>query len=594
MHTKRSTCKLQQHPVRARCRVRALACTGACLLAVPAWSASPACELHYSVTPDLTSTPRALQVELSFPAGARHETAVRVQSEWAGIRDFGQAFQSWQGLSAETAVRPADQAGRWIVTHPDGATVQLRYRVAASLPDPDAGQPQDQQQLYRPQLGQDWFQFFGYAVLPSVEPWGDERRTRLCVSLRQPGTVDAPAFGSRLWGRGPVVEAAWDGTPDELRHAFYAGGPGWRLQQRALQGGPLMTAVRGRYAVDDQGFADQAAALIGLHRRFWSETASPPQWLVLTPNFQRGNSGGTLVHQTAVLHAPTDFSPALPSFEFLIGHENLHQWFPDRFGLRAREHDVFDYWFSEGFTNHYTHRLLLDSGLWTLDRYADALTEVLQAYWRSPAREAGAASIEPRFFSDRDAGRQLYARGEVLALRWDRALRAQGHPGIDRVLQDLLLPEPATQGPSGPQRLLQALDPLLGALPRRDVEAHVLQGRSLPLDAGLAGPCFALDWTEQPRWSLGFDEASFDLRRLQGLVPGGPAERAGLREGMAIEGWAVHGGQTAREVDIYIRRDGQLSKLSYLPVHGTELLPRVQQRPDAPDSPACLAWQRRG
>ena len=92
------------------------------------------------------------------------------------------------------------------------------------------------------------------------------------------------------------------------------------------------------------------------------DRAAPPQWLVLTPNFGRGNPHTGQRTHAALLHVGASFSPRSPGFAFLGGHENLHQWLPVRFG-GDHAPDPTGYWFSEGFTNFYTHRPLA-SGLW--------------------------------------------------------------------------------------------------------------------------------------------------------------------------------------------------------------------------------------
>lgn len=580
---------------------------------------TPGCELHFHVTPRHDTTPRRLDIRLDFPAGGRRQTTLGLAPGWAGINDFHAALHDWRGDRPDTRVQPGDAPHRWTVEHPAQGEVSVHYRVRAALADPDDGQPQPQFQLYRPQVGADWFQFFGHGALALPEGPAGDTRAALCVTLAQPGQPQAPAIGTLHAGRGEEVSARLHGEPGQLHDAFYGGGPGWRVLQRALAGGPLHVAVRGQYAVGDAAFADQAAALIDSHRRFWGETSAPPQWLVLTPNHARGNAGGTLVRQAAVLHAGPEFSPASGSFEFLIGHENLHSWIPGRFGSVDPDPvaQVRGYWFSEGFTNYYTHRLLLASGLWTLDRYADNLSRVLQDYWRSPARQTPVADIAPRFFTDRRAGQQMYIRGELLALRWDDALRDRGHPGLDTVLRPLMRPA-GVDGPGGnagsdstdrpepdlttraTHRVLTALEPLLGALPARDLAAHIDRGEPLPLAPGLGGPCLRVQWEDLPRWSLGFDEASFGERVARSVRPGGPAHQAGLRDGQALRGWSVYGNDVGRDVELWVVDDAapssspeKLRTLRYRPVDGTERLPTARVRDGAADDPACIAWQRR-
>jgi predicted metalloprotease with PDZ domain len=571
-------------------------------LALGAALAQPACDVAYRVTPRHDTTPRALEIELSFvPVAGRGESFVRATEEWGGASDFAASMSGWRGLDAATRVEGADMPRRWRITHAPGSErVRIAYRVRAALPDPDDGTPQEQLHLYRTQIGADWFQFSGYSALVDVEHFGDNTAPRLCVEVLQPGAAaTVPAFGSHLNARGPRTSFALTASPSKLRDAFYAGGTGWRVTERALPSGAVFGAVRGRFdALPDAVLADRVATIIDAQRRFWGDAQVAPQWVVLTPNFNEFSFGGTLVTNAALLHAGPSFNPDHDAFAFLIAHENLHQWIAARFGRVPEDARaaVAHYWFSEGFTNFYTHRLLLASGFWDRARYAATLTRVLRDYWRSPARNATAESIAPRFFSDRDAGQQMYSRGEFLAHRWDGALRAQGHAGLDALVQGLLLPAGAALDMAGPvatERVLDALQARLGAMPRRDVQTHVERGEDLALSATLFGPCFALSWDELPRWSLGFDRESFANGVARGVAPDGPAHRAGLRDGMKLTQWSVRRGDTTRDVELTVATADGTQAIRYPPVHGIERLPTLRVvRDDAPPDAACRAWIR--
>lgn len=607
----------------------AIGCSAAAFSFLPA-AASAAdalpegCDLDYRVKarPDLQ--PAALEVELRFAAAGRRESVIRAVPAWAGVTDYAASYGDWQALQAGQRIQPLAEPFRWQVQHGPDELVQLRWRVRSALADPEAIKPQEQVEMYRTQVGARGFQFFGHGVLPSVEHWGDDRLTRLCLTL-QPFDAQSPALGTPgLSAPGQALTWRLSGSHARLRHAFYASGPMWRLQQRPVQGGVLDLALRGSYAqLGDAEFADASARLVDLQRRFWgdeqggTQASAGHQWLVLTPNhLPSNNSGGTLVDKVAVMHVPQDFSARDGAFEFLVAHENLHQWFPQRFGAHGGGRrtkaeaggdalDVPHYWFSEGFTDHYSYRLLLASGLWDLDRYADKLTERARAYLRSPARGLKAAEIAPRFFSDREAGRQMYSRGELLALRWDAALRQAGRGSLSTLLQGLLLPagtredqEPASE------RVLQALAKALagtGIDPDDELRRYVAQGEPLPLAqpswAEAMGPCLQRIEESVPVWQLGFDRASFQSRVLQGVDPEGPAHAAGLRDGMALAGFSVHGGDVRRDVQLQIREPGvdgapgKVREVAYRPVSRMpQQLPRWQAKADAAGDAACRAW----
>lgn len=556
-----------------------------------------ACDLDYQITVKLDEHPRHLAVRLSFDAGGRSATGLRLAPSWAGVDDFASHLHGWRG-EAGAVPEPAGP-NRWQVRHASEGRVVLHYQVHAALAEPDQPQPQPQEQLYRTQAGADWVQFFGHGALVDVDPWGDDTRPRICIRLAGL-PAGAPVVSSHGLAQ-PNGPGAWgwqfQGPPFQARHAFYAAGPGWRLASRAIAGGPLHVAQRGAWPFDVGRLADAAAALIDTQRRFWGAEPAPPMLLALTPNHQEHNSGGTLVHNAAVLHGPGSFVPGEGVFQFLVAHENLHQWLPRRFGamgtgLAAAR----DYWFSEGFTDYYTHRLLLAAGLWSRERYAAELTSKIRRYLAEPAHELPNDEVARQFFSRRELGQLQYQRGEFLALRWDAALRARGHPGLDEVMRTLLLPEGSGGNQLAVQRLLAALRPLLGELPQRDLVHHVERGRRFDFaDDGLLGPCFMRELEPVHGFELGFDPASLQARQVRGVVPGSAAHAAGLRDGMLLQGWSLHHGDTSRPVQLWVGTAGSPPReLTWLPrAAEARLLPRWRERVGASADSACVAWQQR-
>lgn len=586
--------------VRGACATLIAGCTSLPTLAAPPADGTAACDLHYTVEPDFASTPRALNVTMRFAAEGRHHTDLGIARGWAGIDDYADSLGDWQGLDSGTRIEAdANQPGRWRVTHPSDGTVALRWRVRSHLAQPDVATSQPHDTLYRTLVGDGWVQFFGYGVLPAADPWGDTRPARLCVDLTGL-PAGSPVVGSHGSGVGPALAMRWRGSPAQARHAFYAGGTAWRLSERAVAGGTLRVATRGRWTMTDAAFADAAARVIDTHRRFWGVEPAPPQLVALLPNhLASGSSGGTLVHQSAVMMASDDFAPGSETFDFLVGHENLHQWIPQRFGEMTDgpkdEGAALRYWFSEGFTDYYTHRLLLASGLWDLPRYARELTDKLRESALSPARTAPNAAVAEGFFQDRDLGRQPYLRGEWLALRWDAALRARGHPGLDTVMRALLRPPDTEGGPLATERLLDALQPLLGDSVRDDVRRHVDEGAPLAPGAGDFGPCFRFSQQPVRPYALGFDLASVRDRRARGVDPEGPAHAAGLREGDELLAWSITTGDTAQPVELTLRRPGAPDTvLRYLPLAAREQpMPTLDAAPGAAAGAACQAWLRR-
>jgi len=89
---------------------------------------------------------------------------------------------------------------------------------------------------------------------------------------------------------------------------------------------------------------------------------------------------------------------------------------------------------------------------------------------------------------------------------------------------------------------------------------------------GLGVPGLRLEPSEVPSFDTGFDhEASLTKKVVTGVRPGGPAERAGLKDGLALAGWSVTYGDPTRELELILSEGTTSRTLRYMP-HGPSVL----------------------
>ena len=453
--------------------------------------------------------------------------------------------------------------------------------------------------FYQPILRRDHAFFFGHGafVLPAFDA-GQGLALRIAVNDLPAGWRAASSFGVQAEAARDVGWEARDLPASQLRNGVFALGD-FRLQRAEIERQAVWFAMRGTFGFSDATFVERTVALIRAHRDFFADHAAPFMLLTLLPNDQpQGSVGGTAVYRAFAMHASADFTVPGEAYDFLVAHEHLHTWMPGRFGTMttALGHDdeALRYWFSEGLTNWLTHRLLLQTGQWSLDDNGRALNRVIEKYEMSPARRRDNAAVQAAFFSDPIVGELAYQRGELLALTWDAALRARGS-NLAQVLRPLLLPPGPSQErpPLATERVLDALQAQLGEAPRRDVARVVEQAGAVDYREDLLGPCFARQTTSFSRWELGFDgDVSFRERRISGLVAGSAAQRAGLVEGDLLRGYSVRFNDVDSAVLLQVERNRQLVDIRYLP-RSTATVPGVRYllKPDAEQDADCAAWR---
>jgi predicted metalloprotease with PDZ domain len=557
-------------------------------IASTAIASTPACDIEYRFDP-VWETPDTwhFEVRLSFPAGERTRTRIRVVSDWGGVPDFHRAIREVAPAGRGHDVAATAEPNVWLVSHPAGGRVDVRYRFVNDVPNVDLGSI-DHREAYRNMLGARHFQFFGYGALVQPEPIKEFELLDACLDFsRLPSQwsfASSHGLDSRSLRKRTTLQA--------LRSAVYVGGD-FRIHRREVAGRPLFVAMRGSWSFEDAAFVDAFTRVVASHRTFWGDYDFPYFLMTLLPNrVPRRSTGGTALHNSFAMHASEDFALRGEGFDQIVTHEHLHTWVPRRLGTMGQP-EAGRYWFSEGFTNYLTHRLALTSGMSSLEDYARDLNAVFSEYWLSDAFHMDNAKVAERFWTDRSAQRIPYTRGELVALLWAQRLR-HDPGGLDGVLRSLRLERSAlpSEADGRPEdlavnRLAKALREKLGEVVDKDIAEHVAAGRPIAVGDDFLGPCFVSAPVTRTRWEAGFDMASLNSRRIAGVVAGSAADKAGLRAGMEVAGWSIYGGDPAREVEIQVREEGRVRTIKYLPVGAMVAVPQFRVKEGAREDAAC-------
>lgn len=582
---------------------RLCAALAACVLGLVSVEAqaaeAAACDLLWQVTPQFAAEPRQLQVDMSFSAGPRSRSTLRLPDGWTALSEDTAGSSRLQAVVGDPTLRS--------VNHAPGERVQLRWRLT---PTPNTAQSGGAQ------LAANWFAFAGLSLLPVPEEIDEANPPSACVGFKDLSPPPDPALAASA--DAPTRWVSSHGQAEGASTLFLVA-PGaatlrWRVQQALYAGGALqvltrnddgqtLTVVRPSAPAWRAGLEAQAQAssqALASQRRFWGDnTPAKPLLVLLLPSPSAGQAAAW--HQAVAVPMPPD--PALPGedFDALIAGALMRTWIPDRFGPTVhtgRQDEVLRAWFSQGWAEFYAHRLLLREGRWTPEDFASALNRQIDRYLDSPDR----AQPQARLGAGASRSEALIslnaARGEWLALQWHGALRAVGHPGLDAVMRGLLLPpaqakrEGLTSAPLATHRLLAALRSKLGEQPLRDIQRHVEQGEVFGFGLTTLGPCFVGRPLSVPAWRLGFDPASLETGVVGGVEPDGPAATAGLRNGMALLSRSLVMGDASQPVLLRVQgADGKLLELRYLPA-GPPMRERMRYQavPQAMLQPACQGW----
>lgn len=579
----------------------------ALVLLVLAWAATPLpaaaapaaladCALQWQVTLQLDRQPRQLQVEMAFDAGGRQRSSLRLPGGWDGVEEL----PADAGAPTPTPrLQPvADAPLLRSVSHAPGERVRLQWRLTL----PAGGSAASSLQL-----AASWFALAGRGVLPVPDEIDEQHPPSTCVGFT--GLPESSRWASShgsAQGASALFKVPAGPMPLRWRvqQALYAGGA---LQvQPQLAGGQPVTVVMPadgpwRFGID--ALAQSSSQAVATQRRYWGDTAPGPALLVLLLPGDSGRSeaGAAAWHQALALQAGAELAVPGAAFDALITGALARAWVADRFGPlghTGRSDEALRAWFSEGFADFLAHRSLLREGRWTAEDYASTLNRKIERYLGAPGLASDNNRVVSGLAQDELGAELLAARGEWLALQWHAALRAAGQPGLEAALSRLLVPaaqarrEGPISAPLATHRLVAVLRRVLDDAPLRDITRRIDQGEPFAFEPTTLGPCFVGQRQPVPTWRLGFDPASLVRRVVSGVEPGGPAEAAGLRDGMALLGHALVPGDATQPVRLQLRdAQGQPQELSYLPAGDpVRELPRYRPVPEALQQSHCLGW----
>lgn len=539
------------------------------LLLISAACAEDASRVDYSIILLDADQPR-LAIEIDAPAATGMATEFGFD-DGGGVTDAGADFRLQSATDETGRVLDCEPANghAWKVPGGEARRIRARFEVGLTAHRGESRGSEHYKPIVEPRL----VHLLGGTSLPW--PAHLDRQTARTMSLVWKGFEQAGWALASSHGIGPgPFELTSDA--DTFRHAVMVAGD-FEIFEQTAYGSPLRVAVWGDgWGSSTTDFADQCARIAEIERAFFDDRGRPPYLITLIPvgvsDARSISLGGTgLVNSFALFMQPGAKLDRGPdegmSVASLLAHEMFHEWNGTTIRLAQPERRC--YWFSEGFTDFYTRRLLARNGLLDEDAFVASWNRRLAEFATHPERTATAARIDEAFWSDHDVQSLPYVRGDVLAQKVDYAIRiaSQGQHSLDDLMRELVRRAREEGREFTVDDLLAEIERWSDARTAAEVRATAIDGADLELPIDAFGSDYRLVPMDIPRYELGFDfERTRAAKAITGLVPGSAAERAGLGEGDSLRSWSVAMGQSNKPVVVSVADSaGAVREVQYLP-----------------------------
>ncbi|MBL8768537.1 MAG: hypothetical protein JNL94_14270 [Planctomycetes bacterium] len=448
-------------------------------------------DLTYALT--LESSPKlAVRFDVGVIGSSDGITEFALDEGFGGVKQAGSEFVRPEATDERGAPlqveRPAPY--RFIVRHPPGARIALRYTLpetAPKTPFVDSGH-------FRPVLTSSLLHLIGDVAL--VAPRHLDSGTRRVIELTFAGFKDGGWSGATSF-RPDLDAIRVRESIGAFRHGLIVAGD-VDVDVGAVRGRPVAVAMqRGAFGFTADEFAARVRRIVELQRAYFRDDDAP-YFLVSAiaigakseTSFSAGGTGLTqsfaaFLPPGAAFHVDTDEAKLIDG---LLAHEMAHHWIGGRVAVKPPEAE--HYWFTEGFTEFVARRVLADAGLLTRAQSIDELNATLLEYHVNPEKNAPAARIADAFWADPNVGDLPYQRGNLVAIVVDHAIRARtgGKNGVDDLLRELVRDAGEGQLVVDTDDLLLRISAWAGADVAARVRAVVVNGETVELDPTTYAP----------------------------------------------------------------------------------------------------------
>ncbi len=548
------------------------------------WPRLHADTLRYIFAPE----PKAhtLHVTIEWQTEGAGPSTLSISRQWASVHNPARFIRD---VSVEGGtLQPAREAqpSHWQIEHDPGALIQFEYTV-------DAGRSSfDWEDRYLPIVAHEFFHGIGETFL--ITPDGSHGAFDVAIEWKL-----SEDWNDAACSLGHGTSIAFRAHPMTMRQSVFLAGS-LEVAGADAEGQPLSlndsdepvfltAASHNLFRFKATQLARVASRILEAQRKFMADEQLPPFLITAIPvgdPLTAGSTrfGGTGLHQSVALFLP----PVCPMDDriiMLIAHEMFHHW--NGRVLARVEPEELVYWFSEGLTDYYAMRVLLDRFPDMHEWLADWLNGRISAYHGNPAIHATNEEIRARFWSGEEPYRDIpYARGLMLGIRWHHLARENGvEDGLDALMRELMRRARERDYGVANQTLREIGIETLGEWFGEDFDRYANGAETIPLEEDFMQPWFDGSMSgESSAFDLGFDWArSQPTKTVRGLKPGSAAAEAGLQEGDLLVGWSLTTGDANQPVELTVQRGGRVFNISYMPtarVSGGGGIPRFRVASD--------------
>jgi len=329
-------------------------------------------------------------------------------------------------------------------------------------------------------------------------------------------------------------------------------------------------AIRGDWInFKDSVVTDLLNKTVKLQRDFWKDHSQEYFTVILLPIENEVNSysysGTGLFNSFTTVFSNNGYEDVY-DLTYLFNHELMHNWINVENITKNEEQQ---YWFSEGFTDYYTHKNIAKNKVLGLDEeyWLDKINKTIKDLYTSPVAESPNSEMNTEnYWTNRDYEQLPYRRGGLLAFIIDHKIRKEsnGNYSLDHVMREIFTRVKEDKSIINEEFFVEIANKYTKTSLASFIEKHVIQGKLPDLQEIFTTYDFKFNAISEV-FDLGF-QPNEEYNKIISIDTTSRAYKAGLRATDRLGRWGFSYGVMDKEIKMNVVRDEQKLVIKYFPV----------------------------
>ncbi|WP_235295950.1 M1 family aminopeptidase [Portibacter marinus] len=389
-----------------------------------------ASDIGYTIHPVLSESNAYLQVDLKLKADSDGNTALIYFNEAWGEVNLYDCLESIQVLNTSARLKIVPEQNKIYIKSEPSELLHIQYVIKQDF----KGNP-EKAHYFRPIVNASYFHLFGHRLFIIPEYlYTSEAVHEIDIDWEDAPTTVHHTFESKLKGTYRV-------TRNELLESILVGGD-FRRTTLAMNGIKLNVLTRGDWAhFEDEELAEKLESIVQIQQNFWEDYSDSIYTVTLLPLYSSGSNyiGGTGLSRGFASYCSNTDASRLENLTALYYHEIMHHWIGGKMRNKSLTEEL---WFSEGFTEYFSHLLMVENNEMTEKDFRKLTKNIYKDLKKSAYSEVPNSEIGLQRLSQESAIEKVpYHRGFLYAMYLEKRFRKgfQGSVTLKSVLHKMLL-----------------------------------------------------------------------------------------------------------------------------------------------------------